>query len=274
MAWRQLHVQDRRRCCGQCFAAAFTFEHAGKTIGVFSLTLHALDGGNVRDYLEVDPDYRAAAERTIVELENRGVDMIIGVTHLLMWKDVEDRGPKANHPKLAFIVGGHDHEPQYSAAGETSALVMKGASNARVIWQIDVEFDAAGGFVVSEKRIDVDESISFDPDYEVLADKWGERLLGKFPFLNARVGTAATRWTCVRKSSEAARPAGAISSLIRCERAFGEPEADFAFINSGTLRLDDVIEEDILFDDIGRTFGFSSFLRYTTLTGAEFKQRS
>jgi 2',3'-cyclic-nucleotide 2'-phosphodiesterase (5'-nucleotidase family) len=54
--------------------------------------------------------------------------------------------------------------------------------------------------------------------------------------------------------------------------AFGEPAADFAFLNSGTLRLDDVVEGDILFDDIGRTFGFSSFLRYTTLSGAEFRQ--
>ena len=54
--------------------------------------------------------------------------------------------------------------------------------------------------------------------------------------------------------------------------AFGDPPADFAFINSGTLRIDDFIESDILFEDIGRTFGFSSFLRYTTMTGAEFKR--
>jgi 2',3'-cyclic-nucleotide 2'-phosphodiesterase (5'-nucleotidase family) len=54
--------------------------------------------------------------------------------------------------------------------------------------------------------------------------------------------------------------------------AFGKPAADLAFINSGTLRIDDAIEGDILFEDIGRTFGFSSFLRRTTVTGAEFKQ--
>ena len=53
--------------------------------------------------------------------------------------------------------------------------------------------------------------------------------------------------------------------------AFGEPRADFAFLNSGTLRLDDVVEDDILFEDIGRTFGFSSFLRHTMVTGAEFR---
>ena len=54
--------------------------------------------------------------------------------------------------------------------------------------------------------------------------------------------------------------------------AFGEPAADVAFINSGTLRIDDFIAGDIRFEDIGRTFGFSSFLRYMTVTGAEFRQ--
>ena len=252
--------------------AAFTFEHAGKTIGVFSLTLHAYDGGNERDYLEIDRDYKAVAERTIVELENRGVDMIIGITHLLMWKDVEIASLKAAHPKVAFIVGGHDHEPQYSAASDTSAVVMKGASNARVIWQIDVEFDDSGSFVVNEKRNDLDESIPLDPDYEVLAAKWSDLLLGKFPFLNARVGTAAIAMDVREETVRSSETSWGNFITDQMRTAFGAPEADFAFINSGTLRLDDYIEDDILFDDIGRTFGFSSYLRHTMLTGAEFKR--
>ena len=256
----------------EALQAGFTFEHDGRTVGIFSLTLHANDGGNERDYVQLDPDYEAVAKRAIVELENRGVDLIIGVTHLQMWKDVELAQLKAEHPKLAFIVGGHEHEPQYSPAGETSAVVMKGASNARVIWQIDVDFDASGTYVVDEKRITLDESIPFDPDYEVLADKWNSLLLEKFPFLNARVGTAAlamdVREEFVRRSETSW--GNFIADQMRT--AFGDPVADLAFINSGTLRIDDYIEDDILFEDIGRTFGFSSFLRHTTLTGAEFKR--
>jgi 5'-nucleotidase len=44
--------------------------------------------------------------------------------------------------------------------------------------------------------------------------------------------------------------------------AFGKPHADLAFINGGTLRIDDYIIGDITFEDIGRTFGYSSYLRY------------
>ena len=53
--------------------------------------------------------------------------------------------------------------------------------------------------------------------------------------------------------------------------AFGDEPADLAFINSGSMRIDDFISGDITFEDIGRTFGFSSYLRYLTISGAEFK---
>jgi 2',3'-cyclic-nucleotide 2'-phosphodiesterase (5'-nucleotidase family) len=53
--------------------------------------------------------------------------------------------------------------------------------------------------------------------------------------------------------------------------AFGEPAADFAFINSGTLRIDDYVTDDITFEDIGRTFGFSSYLNHMTINGGDFR---
>ena len=85
---------------------AFTFDSGDKTIGVFSLTLSPEDGGNARSYLDYDADYRGVAERTLRELETKGADLIIGVTHLHIWQDVELAGLKRKYPKLAFIVGG------------------------------------------------------------------------------------------------------------------------------------------------------------------------
>jgi 5'-nucleotidase len=250
---------------------AFTFQAGNKTVGVFSVTLNAVDGGNERPYLENNGDYMAVAEKTIETLESKDVDLIIGVTHVHMWQDVEMAGLKAKHPKLAFIVGGHEHEPEHSPGSDRSAVVMKGASNARVIWAIDVDFDEAGRARVRERQIKLDENIALDPDYEVLATKWRGRLLEKFPFLEARVGTAAlsldAREVTVR--NEESNWGNFITDQMRA--AFGEP-SDFAFINGGTLRIDDFIEGDILFEDIGRTFGFSSYLRLTTLTGDEFRE--
>jgi len=250
---------------------AFTFQSGDKTVGVFSLTLNSVDGGNERSYLEIDGDYMGVAEKAIEELEEKGADLIIGVTHLHMWQDVEIAGLKEKHPKLAFIVGGHEHEPEYNEGSDRSAAVMKGASNARVIWTIDVDFDATGQVTLREWQMELDKSIALDPEYEVLANKWRGRLLEKFPFLEARVGTAAVpldaREVTVR--NEESNWGNFIVDQMR--NAFGEP-SDLAFINGGTLRIDDFVEDDVTFEDIARTFGFSSFLRLTTMTGAEFRQ--
>ncbi len=121
------------------------------------------------------------------------------------------------------------------------------------------------------KSINVDESIVSDPDYDAFATKWRQRLLDTIPFLPAQIGTAAVpldaREVTIR--NEESNWGNFIVDQMR--RAFGEPVADFAFINSGTLRIDDYIAEDVTFEDVGRTFGFSSYLRHLVLSGGEFK---
>ncbi len=250
---------------------AYTFAAAGKTIGVIALTLHGDDGGNNRDYVPIDGDYLAAAKRVLGELEAKGVDAIIGLTHLHLWDDQDIARLKREYPKLMFVAGGHEHEPQYSPAAATKALVVKGASNARLIWTIDLDFDADGTPRIDEKQIVLDQNIALDAGYQPLDDKWRDRLVEKFPFLEAPIGTAAVPLDGREEIVRSVESNWGNFIVDQMRRAFDEENADLAFINGGTLRIDDVISGDIHFEDVGRTFGFSSFLRYTTLTGAEFR---
>ena len=252
--------------------SAFTFESNGKTVGIFSLSIHPDDGGNVRSYLPMEKDYVGIAGTVIRSFEDAGVDAIIGLTHLHIWQDEEIARLRAEHPKFVFVVGGHEHEPEYSPLSDSAAAVMKGASNAREIWTIDLEFDAEGMPGIVSRQVKLDEQIVADAEYQVLADKWRSRLLEIFPFLEARIGGAALpldgREVTVR--NEESNWGTFIVDQMR--GAFGKPAADLAFINGGTLRIDDIIHDDIHFEDIGRTFGFNSYLRHTTVTGAEFKK--
>jgi 5'-nucleotidase len=251
--------------------SAFTFRHAGKTIGIFALTLHADDGGNTRAYAAIDKAYVAIAENTIEALESAGVDAIIGLTHLHMWQDRDVAQLRAKHPKFVFIAGGHEHEPEYEPISDHSAAIIKGASNARVIWTVDLVFDANGVPGIQQKKVVLDESVPLDAEYQVIEDKWRARLLQKFPFLEAKVGVAALPLDAREVTIRNGESGWGNFIVDQMRGAFGEV-ADFAFINSGTLRIDDWIDGDILFEDIGRTFGFSSFVRQVTMTGAEFKQ--
>jgi len=160
---------------------SFAFEYGGKTIGIFAIMIPPGYGGTDRDYVPTDGDFFGIARKTIEQFERQGVDAIIGVTHLHLWQDREVAKLKKDHPKLMFIVGGHEHEPQFSAATDDSAAVMKGASNARVVWQIDMMFDAAGNPSIDAQMLEMGQQVVADADYGRLDEKWRDRLLEKYP---------------------------------------------------------------------------------------------
>jgi 5'-nucleotidase / UDP-sugar diphosphatase len=249
---------------------AFIFSAAGRKIGIFALTLLERDGGNDRAYAQVEGEYLQVAERTIEKLEDGGAELIFGLTHMHLADDKVLAKLKRRHPSFMFIVGGHEHEPEYAAGSGESAAIMKGASNVRTIWQVDISFDGRTP-TISSKEIEVDRSIAIDPEYQLLADKWRTRLLEKMPFLPARVGEAALPLDGREVTLRNAESNWADFIVDQMPGAFGEPAADFAFINSGTLRIDDFVTDDITFEDIGRTFGFSSFLNRMTINGGDFE---
>jgi 2',3'-cyclic-nucleotide 2'-phosphodiesterase (5'-nucleotidase family) len=245
------------------------FSAGDRQIGVFALTLLIRDGGNDRDYAQVSGEYLDVAEATIQQLESAGADLIFGLTHLYLEDDIALAALKKRHPSLMFIVGGHDHEPEFEEGTDATAAIMKGASNARTIWQIDITFD---GDIpsISTNKIAVDEGLSKDAEYQVIADKWRNRLLKRIPFLSSPVGAAALPLDGREATLRNVESNWANFIVDQMPGAFGEPAADFAFINSGTLRIDDFVAEDITFEDIGRTFGFSSYLSHMTINGGDF----
>lgn len=268
-----LRLESGQSDADQGIESGFTFTSGGHKVGVFALTLHGSDGGNLRDYAPVDGEYVAAAERALSRLQRENVDLIVGLTHLHIATDLEIAALKARYPKFLLVLGGHEHEPEYEPATATSAAVVKGASNARVIWQVDVRFDTPGGEpAIEPRRLAMDDTVAEDETYvRTISSKWRSRLLELYPFLESTVGHAALamdgREVAVR--NEESSWGNFITDQMRT--AFGDPPADLAFVNSGTLRLDDYVENDITFEDIARTFGFSSYLRYMTISGEDFR---
>ncbi len=249
----------------------FTFVAGGKIIGVFAVTLHPQDGGTERNYVEYDRDYMATARHVIAELESQGVDMIIGLTHLYMKDDILLATLRKEHPKLEFIVGGHDHEMISQAQSDDSAAIFKGSSNARVVWRIDVNFAADGDASIQATALPMDSSVAKDSSYQKLEDRWHAELLRLYPIIDVKVGTAGIRFDVTEASiRNEENPWGNLIVDV-ARSAFGQPESDFAFINSGSIRIDDYIADDITYEAIARTFGFPSQIRRINVSGAEFK---
>jgi 5'-nucleotidase/UDP-sugar diphosphatase len=250
--------------------SAFTFTHADKTIGIFAVTLHPADGGTARSYVDFDRDYIGTAERVIEQLEGQGVDMIIGLTHLHMATDEVLAKMREQHPKLEFIVGGHEHEVDSRVQSASSAAVFKGSSNARVIWRIDVDFATDGDVSISARSVDLDRQVAKDAGYQELEDEWRAELLRLYPVIDAKLGEAAIRFDVTEETIRNEESAWGNYVVDTARLAFGEPKSDLAFINGGSIRIDDYIADDITFEDIARTFGFPSQVRRVELSGAEF----
>ncbi|MGI9220039.1 MAG: bifunctional metallophosphatase/5'-nucleotidase, partial [Woeseiaceae bacterium] len=249
---------------------AFMFEAAGKTIGLFAITANPSDGGVIRDYVEYDNDYLATARRVIAELEAKNVDMIIGLTHLYWHDDEKLALLREESPKLEFIVGGHDHEADSRMQTDVSAAVFKGSSNARVVWRIDVDFDAAGDASILAVEIPLDFAVAKDPEYQLVEDEWRAELARLYPIIDARLGMANLPFDVTEETVRNKENAWGNFLADTARTAFGKPASDLAFINSGSIRIDDYIVEDITYEDIARTFGFPSQLRRIEVNGADF----
>jgi len=248
----------------------FTYEHAGKTIGIFSLTLEARDGGNERDYVEVGRNYATVAEWTIEQLDAQGVDMIIGLTHLHMTTDVQISRFRSAHPNFEFIVGGHEHEVQHQKQSEKAAAIFKGSSNARDIWRIDVDFDEQGNASTHAVLLPLDTTVAKDEGYAKIADDWRRKLIAEFPDIEEKLGEAGGRFNVTEEFVRNEESGWANFLVDQSRGAYGEARADLAYINSGSVRIDDFIAGDITREDVERTFGFPSQVRRFSVTGAEF----
>jgi 2',3'-cyclic-nucleotide 2'-phosphodiesterase (5'-nucleotidase family) len=250
---------------------AYVTEMDGIRIGFLALTLHEEDGGNLRDYAPVDRNYVTEAKRVLAALEAEGVELIIGLTHLNLDEDRQIAALRKQYPAFKIIAGGHEHEPEFEAGNAERATIVKGASNARTIWRLDIWRDDEGEVQVNQATVAIDAQIESDADYSVIERKWRSRLLARIPFLEATLGMAAVpldgRETAVR--NEESNWGVFIADQMR--GAFRGPPAELAFVNGGTLRIDDFIADEITFEDVGRTFGFSSYLRRMTMTGADFR---
>ncbi|MDA1063129.1 MAG: 5'-nucleotidase C-terminal domain-containing protein, partial [Proteobacteria bacterium] len=251
--------------------STFTIEHGDKTIGFFALTMHPLDGGTARSYVEYDRDYVGAAEHVIRQLEAKGVDMIIGLTHLRMTDDIALAKLRAEHPTLQFIVGGHEHEVSSRLQSDASAAIFKGSSNARVIWRIDVDFAADSNISINATSLDLDVTVAKDAGYQQLENEWRTELLRLYPIIDAKVGEAAVPFDAREEVIRNEESSWGNFIVDTARSAFGKPIADFAFINSGSIRIDDYIMGDIRYEDIARSFGFSPYLRWLQLSGAQFR---
>lgn len=243
-------------------------EVGGMRIGVFTVTF--LD--TPRDYVVEDTQYVEAARRQLRALEARGVDAIVGLTHLDLTLDRRIAALRAEHPRLLWIAGGHEHYLIEEPLTDSTAAITKGDANARRVWRVSVG-RRGGQPALHAQAVALDASVAVDPAYRrEVEERWGARMRERIPFYDQVIGRSATRMDATEDVVRGAESAWGNYLADVMRTAFPTVPADVAVLNGGALRIDDTIEGDIRWEHLARTFGFPTRVGLLWLRGRDLRQ--
>jgi 5'-nucleotidase len=236
---------------------------SGLRLGIFTLTF--LD--SPRDYAHPDSAFVQDAERMIRSLEQRGAEVIVGLTHLTHATDQEISQLRRRHPRFAWIAGGHEHFRLSDPLTPRSALITKGESNARGIWRVTLSA-GRGRASARAEAVEVDANIPPDSLYRAQVEaRWAARLHERVPFLDAVIGRSDSLMDASEETVRNAESAWGNWLADQMRTAFPTRPADIAVLNGGALRIDDVLGGELRWEHLARTFGFPTRVALVSLHG-------
>ena len=240
----------------------------GMRVGVFALTF--LDAP--RTYARADTAYVAIARRKIRALEERGAEIIVGLTHLDLADDRRVAALRREHPRFLWIAGGHEHFLIREQGTDSTALITKGDSNARRVWRVLLG-RRGGAPAVHADSVPLDASIAVDPAYRTQVEqKWRAALLEKLPFFDARIGTSAVALDGTEETVRNAESNWGNWLADQMRTAFPDVRTDAAVLNGGAIRIDDTFQGPIRWEHLARTFGFPTRVALVWLRGRDLRE--
>jgi 2',3'-cyclic-nucleotide 2'-phosphodiesterase (5'-nucleotidase family) len=237
-----------------------TLRISGHKVGLFGLTLQGNYPQTVRC---ANPD--TAALRAVEALSAEGVDLIVGITHQSMRAD---RDLLAREPRIDLLLGGHEHEAQDSTV--SGRHVVKADANGAsaqfvTLWGGKGSWRQAAGLVAINAALPRDTAVA-----RVVAE-WNDSLQRQ---LGPERIVGSTAMPIDPSTSLSRRRESMVGDLVSDAMRSGTG-ADVALLNSGTLRLDNVIRPGPISNhQLEAIFPFADQTRVITfpLTGAGLRR--
>lgn len=236
-----------------------TLRVSGHKVGLFAVTLQ---GTYPASYRCSDPD--SAAQRVVGTLASEGADLIVGLTHQTV---PADRDLLAREPRIDLILGGHEHEALDSTV--SGRHVAKADANARSA-QFATLWGGKGGWRQALGRVQIDAGLPPDTSVSRVVAEWKDSITHR---IGASRQVATTRVPIDPDRSLSRRSESMLGTLVTDAIRSGT-RADVALLNSGTLRLDEVIRPGPITNyQLEAIFPFADQTRIVTfpLTGARLR---
>jgi 5'-nucleotidase / UDP-sugar diphosphatase len=209
-----------------------------------------------------------SARAQVAALKGR-TDAIVAITHLAL---LDDRALVEAVPEIDLVLGGHEHENVIVRRSRHFTPIVKADSNALTAGIVTMTFPAPGQRPTVEARMQViDDRIPKKPSVEARVRYWMDLAYATFEkngFSPGRVVVTTTVELDGRSSVVRSGPSLlADITLAGMRREAGA--VDVVMLNTGTLRIDDVIPPGPLTEyDVIRILPYTDAVMKMTMDGA------
>ena len=230
------------------------------TIGFIGLTLPF----NKAPYVSYT-DVFTTAQKMYDQLKS-SCDAVIAVTHQAMDDDIK---LARQIPGLALIIGGHEHERHYAKIG--NVYITKADANARSAYIIKMNINKKTHTLdLNTNIIDVNEKIGFDSVTNTVVKKWTDIANKSYASLgfNAAKVVLQTGEPLDGREAYIRSTQTNFTKLIVAAMEKASPTADAVIINSGSIRVDDILQMPVTQYDIIRSLPFGGSIMEVDMKGS------
>ncbi len=228
----------------------------------FGVTLDA----QKRDFVHYDPINLSV--QNLLEKSSVKQAVNVGITHLAIGQDLD---LAKSVPNLAILMGGHEHNNAKFINGKT--YITKADANAKSAYLHHITYyPDQDSTAIESTLIKIDDSIPFDPSTKNTVDQW----TSKVDSLYAKDGFDLKSVICTLKEDLEGRetfarlqPTNLSQGIVDAFRAASKQNAEIAILNTGSIRIDDVVSGTITQYDILRIMPFGGELMETEIKGSE-----
>jgi 2',3'-cyclic-nucleotide 2'-phosphodiesterase (5'-nucleotidase family) len=218
---------------------------------------------NKADYVSYT-DALATAKKMYNQLKD-SVDAVVAITHQSI---EEDEMLAKEIPGLAAILGGHEHDQRFKKVGDI--YITKALANAKSAFVVKLNINKKKDRIkVTPVLEKIDESIPLDSTTNAVVQKWqdiAEKNYASLGFDARKVLINNAEPLDGREAEIRSHPTN-LTKLIVSAIADAVPKADAVLMNSGSIRVDDILHTPITEYDIIRSLPFGGGIREVDMKG-------
>lgn len=229
------------------------------TIGLIGITLPF----NKADYVTYTDPLQTAKE--LYNQLKDSVDAVVAITHQALEDDII---LAKEIPGLAFILGGHEHDNRFEKQGKIH--ITKAHANAKSAYVLRLSINKKKGKLKVDPKLEtLNEKVAMDSVTNEVVKKWtaiAEKNYSSLGF-NARKVLVETGEALEGRETEIRSRSTNLTRLIVAAMAYAAPKADVVLFNSGSIRVDDVLQMPLTEYDILRSLPFGGSIREADIKG-------